>query len=341
MKISTFDYRLPPELIAQKPASPRDSSRLLVVDKATETTEHRRFSDLLEYLKAGDCLVMNETRVIPARLIGRKKHSHGQVEVFLLRQVDHAAWEALVKPSRRLKEGAVVEFDGSDVTATIGKTLEDGKRLVGFDYEGSFETVLEKLGRVPLPPYIKQPLDDPERYQTVYAKNSGSVAAPTAGLHFTSRMLEKLRLKGIESVKVTLDVGLGTFRPVQAEDVESHKMEHERFFISEETATAVNMAKHEGRRVIAVGTTSVRVLESAVRDDGQVEPCDSETGLFIYPGYRFKVVDCLLTNFHLPRSSLLLLVCAFAGTELIMDAYKQAIQERYKFYSFGDAMFIW
>ncbi len=341
MKTCIFDYDLPPELIAQEPVYPRDSSRLLLVDRDNDRIGHKRFSDIVDVVRDGDCLVLNDSRVIPARLIGRKKGTRGQAEIFLVKKTDDMVWQALVKPSRRLPEGTVVEFDGGELTATVGERLKGGPRLVEFACREPFDTLIAELGKVPLPPYIKKPLEDDGRYQTVYAANDGSVAAPTAGLHFTPDLLEMLAARGVEIVKVTLDVGPGTFRPVKAENAEEHEMENERFCISAEAAGAVNKAKREGRRVIAAGTTSVRVLESAAREDGTVTSDDTETGLFIYPGFEFKVVDCLLTNFHLPRSSLLMLVCAFAGTEPIMGAYKQAIYEGYRFYSFGDAMFIW
>lgn len=341
MKTSIFDYGLPQELIAQEPVYPRDSSRLMLVDKSSNEIGHGCFFDIIDYMRAGDCLVLNESRVIPARLIGRKRETKGKAEIFLVKKLGDTTWEALVKPSRRLNDGTTVEFGGGRLTATVGKPLGDGKRIVEFACGGSFEALIHELGMVPLPPYIKKPLEDTERYQTVYAAEEGSVAAPTAGLHFTTDILDRLCEEGVQVVKVALDVGPGTFRPVQAEDVEDHNMERERFSISEQAADAINGAKRDGRRVIAGGTTSVRVLESAARQDGILEPTDTETGLFIHPGFRFKVVDCLLTNFHLPRSSLLMLVCAFSGTELIMSAYKQAIEEKYRFYSFGDAMFIW
>lgn len=344
MKTADFDYTLPPELIAQEPVYPRDSSRLLVVHRNSGALEHRNFTDILEYLKNDDCLVVNETRVIPARLIGHKK-TGGKVEIFLLKRdkvkkgKEENAWEALVKPGARVAPGTEIELaDGA--TATVGERLDGGKRLVTFSYSGSFDEMLARDGEVPLPPYIHTSLADSERYQTVYAKKEGSVAAPTAGLHFTPELLERMRSQGISMAKATLDVGIGTFHPVRAENVEDHRMHEERFEIDAGAADMINGARDKGGRIVAVGTTSVRVLESATDDDGRVKETAGETDLFIYPGYTFKAVDAMVTNFHLPRSSLLMLVCAFAGRELIMKAYEEAVNRRYRFFSFGDAMLI-
>ncbi len=339
MKTALFDYTLPRGLIAQEPVEPRDSSRLMVVDRPTAKIEHRHFYDLADYLRPKDCLVVNETRVIPARLMGRKKETGGQVEFLLLREIDGNRWEVLARPGRRLQAGQIVEFDGGRLAATVEERTPGGGRIVRFVYQGDFEKVLEEIGQVPLPPYIEKPLAVGGRYQTIYARIKGSVAAPTAGLHFTDELIDRLRAIGVTFAPVTLDIGLDTFRPVEEENVEQHHIHTERFSLSELAAGLVNEAIETGGRVIAVGTTSVRVLETQAIDK-QVKPGDGRTELFIYPGYRFKVVDGLVTNFHLPRSTLLMLVCAFGGRELILRAYSEAIREEYRFYSFGDAVLV-
>jgi S-adenosylmethionine:tRNA ribosyltransferase-isomerase len=339
MKRSDFYYDLPEELIAQTPAEKRDMSRLMVLDKKTGEILHRRFCDITEFLRAGDCLVLNNTRVLPARLIGERP-TGGAVEVVLLRDRGGDVWECLVRPGRKMKTGAAVLFGGGELRGTVTDEIEGGNRLIKFEYEGIFLEVLERLGRMPLPPYIHETLSDPERYQTVYSKEVGSAAAPTAGLHFTRELLDKIREMGVDVQFVTLHVGLGTFRPVKAENIEDHEMHAEYCIISEETASAVNRAKKEGRRIIAVGTTSCRTLESRCSDDGRLEPYAGFTNAFIYPGYKFKCIDGLITNFHLPESTLIMLVSALAGRENILNAYNEAIRERYRFFSFGDAMYI-
>lgn len=340
LRVADFDYELPPELIAQKPVEPRDAARMLVVHRATGLLEHRRFSDLPEYIEPGSALVLNDTRVLPARLRGRKK-TGGAVEILLLTPVGESTWEALVRPSRRVPEGTVLDL-GEELRVVIGERLGDGKRavqLIAHEGEDVFK-VLERVGEVPLPPYIHTPLDDPERYQTVYAQQAGSAAAPTAGLHFTPRLLDQLRNQGVSVHSVTLHVGIGTFRPVMTELVTEHRMHAEQYAVPAETARAVNETKRRGGRVFAVGTTTCRTLESAAVEPGTLRPGAGTTDLFIYPGYQFKMVDALITNFHLPRSSLLMLVAAFAGKELIDRAYAEAVKERYRFYSLGDAMLI-
>lgn len=340
MRVEDFDYHLPPELIAQRPVEPRDASRLLVLHRNSGRLEHRRFYELPLYLKPGDVLVLNDTRVIPARLWGKKAKTGGQVEVFLLKPLGGDCWEALVRPGRRVPPGTELIFGGGKLRAKVLKRTPQGGRLVEFEYEGKWEEVIERLGEVPLPPYIKEKLPDPERYQTVYASKPGSVAAPTAGLHFTPRLLKELEEKGIKIVYILLHVGLGTFRPVREEVVEKHKMHAEYFRVDEGAARTINEARRQGGRVIAVGTTVVRTLETVATPEGDIKPGEGLTELFIYPGYRFKAVEGLITNFHLPRSTLLMLVCAFAGREKILEAYQVAIKERYRFYSFGDAMLI-
>ncbi|MDI6799520.1 MAG: tRNA preQ1(34) S-adenosylmethionine ribosyltransferase-isomerase QueA [Actinomycetota bacterium] len=355
MKISDFDYHLPKELIAQTPIEPRDASRLMIVErkrpidwedsKRGGKITHAAFSDIKGYLNPSDCLVLNDTRVIAARLIGERKGTKGQVELLLLKRRGDNLWEALVRPSRRLKPGSRVLFGPPKVglSATILDELGEGKRLVDFETAKDFDGALKEVGILPLPPYITEELSDPERYQTVYSRAQGSVAAPTAGLHFTKDLISELKEVGVRFAHVTLDVGLDTFRPIKMEDPRDHKIHTERFSLSQAAADAINLSRKEKGRIIAVGTTSVRVLETAAgegKDGNQVSPKDGLTSLFIYPGYRFRIVDALITNFHLPKSSLLLMVSAFAGTDLIKRAYEEAISERYRFFSFGDAMLI-
>lgn len=340
LKTSDYYFDLPKELIAQDPLEDRSASRLLVIDKNTGETKDLHFTDLCEYLKPGDCLVLNNTKVIPARLLGVKPDTGAHVEVFLLKRRDHDIWETLVKPGRKLKPGAKVSFGDGLLTAEILDVIEDGNRLVQFHYEGIFEEVLDRLGEMPLPPYITHKLQDKNRYQTVYAKWEGSAAAPTAGLHFTNELLERLKEQGINMAYVTLHVGLGTFRPVKVENVNDHKMHSEYYEITQEAAETINLSKSGGHRVICVGTTSCRTIESAADENGTIRACSGNTEIFIYPGYRFKVMDCLVTNFHLPESTLLMLVSALAGRDHILDAYKHAVAEKYRFFSFGDACFI-
>jgi len=343
MKTSDFDYYLPPELIAQHPAEPRDSSRLMVIDRQTGKFEHRRFFNLPEYLKASDVMVLNDSRVIPARLFGRKVGSGGKIELLLLRRISEGSWEALMRPGKRVKDRTTIEISNGDaseskVTATVTGTGENGIRIVTF----SDETLLPKLGKIPLPPYIHAPLTNPERYQTVYAKEAGSVAAPTAGLHMTPELLEAIRQKGVKTLFVTLHVGLDTFQPVTEDDPAEHTIHRECGILTPEVARELSLAKKEGRRVIGVGTTSVRIVEQAalVSKNAPVEPLTDWVKLYILPGFKFRVVDCMVTNFHLPKSTLLMMVSAFAGKELIERAYAEAIKERYRFYSFGDATLI-
>ncbi len=339
MKTSDFWYELPEELIAQTPLKQRDGSKLLVLDKLSGKVSHRHFYDVIEYLKPGDCLVMNDSRVLPARLLGSRP-TGGAVELLLLRDLGNKQWECLAKPGRKLREGQQVLFGNGELTATITKVYEDGNRIVTFDYEGIFLEVLERLGKMPLPPYIKEELQDQERYQTVYSKEVGSAAAPTAGLHFTQDLLEKIREKGIKTAFITLHVGLGTFRPVKAESIDEHHMHSELCMISAQTAQMLNETKARGGRVICVGTTSCRTLESLVNEDGTFLEKSRWTDIFIYPGYTFKAMDALITNFHLPESTLVMLVSAFAGRENILSAYETAVREKYRFFSFGDAMLI-
>ncbi len=340
MKTSDFNYILPSDLIAQTPVESRDQSRLLVLNRADATIEHRYFYDIVDYLLAGDVLVLNESRVIPARLLGHKAGGGAKVELFLLNRVGDAVWEALAKPGKRLHEGTVIEIESRNsqdaVSVEVRSKGDDGTVTVHF----SDENLIENLGEVPLPPYIHTPVDDPERYQTVYAKTKGSVAAPTAGLHFTPNLLEKIAAKGIELVFVTLHVGLGSFRPVKTEDPLEHSLHQEYFEVTADAAEKINIARHEGRRIVAVGTTAVRSLEWVTQSDGQVRPFSGWNNLFILPGYEFKGVDVLITNFHLPKSTLLMLVAAFAGREQILSAYEEAVLNEYRFYSFGDAMLI-
>ena len=339
MKTQDFYYDLPEELIAQTPLQQRDSSRLLVLDKKTGQLQHRHFFDIIDFLHPGDCLVLNNSRVLPARLIGHRP-TGGAVEVLLLRDLGDKKWECLCKPGRKMQVGSQVIFGNGELTATVAEILEDGNRVVEFCYEGIFLEVLERLGKMPLPPYIKAELADQERYQTVYSKEVGSAAAPTAGLHFTQELLEKLRGKGVKTAFVTLHVGLGTFRPVKAEEITDHHMHSELCMLNSETADILNETKGNGGRIVCVGTTSCRTLESLVQEDGTFRASSKWTEIFIYPGYKFKAMDALITNFHLPESTLVMLVSAFAGRESVLHAYEEAVKERYRFFSFGDAMYI-
>ena len=339
MKKSDFDFYLPEELIAQTPLEKRDGSRLLVLDKESGAMEHRHFYDLPEYLRAGDCLVLNNSRVLPARLIGTRPGG-GAVELVLLRDLGEGRWECLSRPGRKTKPGTELFFGGGELKATVEAVAEGGNRIVKFDYRGIFLEVLERLGKMPLPPYIKEELQDPERYQTVYSRELGSAAAPTAGLHFTNELLEKIQAMGVKVCYVTLHVGLGTFRPVKEDEIENHEMHSEFCIIPEDTARTVTETKQKGGRIVAVGTTSCRTLESFAKDDGTLEACSGWTDIFIYPGYSFKCIDALVTNFHLPESTLIMLVSALAGREHILNAYRTAVEEKYRFFSFGDAMFI-
>ncbi len=348
MKIEEFDYHLPEELIAQKPAEKRDASRLLVVHRDTGETEHRHFYDILEYLNPGDCLVLNNSKVLPARLFGTKEKTGAKVEFLLIKRIEGDLWETMVKPGKRLKPGDSVLFSEKPLLrAEVKDYGNDGTRLVEFQYEGLFMERLEELGSMPLPPYIERSSqeEDKDRYQTVYCEEEGSVAAPTAGLHFTDELLEQAKAKGVELIYVTLHVGIGTFRPVKCENIEEHSMHFEEYHISEESAAAINKAKREGRRIISVGTTSTRTVESAAYYNEatgcmQVKSGEGSTGIFIYPGYEFKIIDSLITNFHLPKSTLLMLISALYDREKILAVYKEAIREKYRFFSYGDAMFI-
>ena len=339
MKTHDFYYDLPEELIAQTPLEKRDTSRLMVLDRETGAVTHKHFYDILDYLKAGDCLVMNDSRVLPARLLGHRP-TGGAVEVLLLRDLGDKCWECLCKPGRKMQVGNEVIFGNGELTATVKAVQEDGNRVVEFHYEGIFLEVLERLGKIPLPPYIKAELQDQERYQTVYSREVGSAAAPTAGLHWTKELLEKARAKGVKTAFVTLHVGLGTFRPVKAENILEHHMHAELCMMSTETASILNETKASGGRVICVGTTSCRTLESLAREDGTFEAGSKWTEIFIYPGYTFKAMDGLITNFHLPESTLVMLVSAFAGRDHVLAAYAEAVREKYRFFSFGDAMCI-
>ena len=339
MKTHDFWYDLPEELIAQTPLEKRDTSRLLVLDRQTGAVSHHHFYDIIEYLREGDCLVMNDSRVLPARLLGHRP-TGGAVEVLLLRDLGQHKWECLCKPGKKMQVGNRVIFGNGELTAQVVAVQEDGNRIVEFEYEGIFFEVLERLGKMPLPPYIKAELQDQERYQTVYSKEVGSAAAPTAGLHFTKELLEKIRQKGVQTAFVTLHVGLGTFRPVKAEEISEHHMHSELCMMSQETADILNATKARGGRVICVGTTSCRTLESLVNDDGSFIAGSRWTDIFIFPGYSFKAMDGLITNFHLPESTLVMLVSAFAGREHVLNAYEQAVAQRYRFFSFGDAMTI-
>lgn len=340
MKRQDFYYDLPEELIAQDPLEDRSSSRLLVLDKETGATSHHIFKEITGYLKEGDCLVINDTKVIPARLIGAKEGTGAKIEILLLKRKENNIWETLVKPGKKAKVGTRIVFGEGLLVGEVVGIVEEGNRLVKFEYEGIFEEILDQLGQMPLPPYITHQLKDKNRYQTVYAKYEGSAAAPTAGLHFTEELLEQIQAKGVKIARVTLHVGLGTFRPVKVEDVTEHHMHTEFYHVSEEAADIINETKKQGGRVICVGTTSCRTIESAADDQGIVHATEGDTDIFIYPGYQFKVLDCLITNFHLPESTLLMLVSALAGKENIMAAYREAVEMRYRFFSFGDAMFI-
>lgn len=340
MKTSDFYFDLPQELIAQDPLEDRSSSRLLVLDKHTGAMEHHIFKDIIDYLHPGDCLVINDTKVIPARLYGSKIGTDAKIEILLLKRKENDVWETLVKPGKKAKPGTKISFGDGLLTGEVIDVLEEGNRLIRFSYEGIFEEILDKLGQMPLPPYITHQLKDKNRYQTVYAKHDGSAAAPTAGLHFTPELLSAIEAKGVKIAHVTLHVGLGTFRPVKVEDVTKHHMHSEFYIVEESQAALINSTKDAGGRVISVGTTSCRTLESAANEHGRVKAGSGWTDIFIYPGYTFKVIDCLITNFHLPESTLLMLVSALAGKEHILKAYETAVQERYRFFSFGDAMFI-
>ena len=339
MKVSDFNYDLPEELIAQHPYDKRDEARLMVLDRKTQTIEHKVFKDIIDYLEPGDCLVINNTKVLPARLLG-KKDTGAKIEFLLLKRIEGDYWEVMVRPGNKLKPGTNVSFGDGILKAEILEVLEGGNRKVKFEYKGIFNEILDKIGLMPLPPYIKETLKDKDKYQTVYAKYDGSAAAPTAGLHFTEELLDKIKKKGIGVANVTLHVGIGTFRPVKVENVEDHLMHSEHFYIKQEDADKINKAKETGHRVIAVGTTSCRVLESIADENGKAAPTESDTSIFIYPGYKFKCLDCLITNFHLPESTLIMLVSSLAGREFILKAYNEAVKERYLFFSFGDAMFI-
>lgn len=340
MNVKDYDYDLPEELIAQDPLEDRSSSRLMVLDRQTGDVEHKHFTDILEYLHPGDCLVINNTKVIPARLFGVKEDTQAKIEVLLLKRKENDIWETLVKPGKKAKPGTKIIFGEGLLTGEVVDVVEEGNRLIQFHYEGIFEEILDQLGEMPLPPYITHKLKDKNRYQTVYAKNEGSAAAPTAGLHFTKELLEKVKEKGVNIAHVTLHVGLGTFRPVKVDDVESHHMHSEFYIVEEDQAKLINDTKKAGKRVIAVGTTSCRTLESATGEDGILKSGSGWTEIFIYPGYHFKMIDALITNFHLPESTLVMLVSALAGKENIMHAYETAVQEKYRFFSFGDAMII-
>ncbi len=340
--LQTKDYYfdLPQEQIAQDPLEDRSSSRLLVLDKETGAREHHIFKDIKSYLKPGDCLVLNNTKVIPARLIGEKEGTGAKVEILLLKRKENDVWETLVKPGKKARPGAKIIFGGGLLSCEILSIEEEGNRLIQFSYDGIFEEILDQLGQMPLPPYITHQLQDKNRYQTVYAKYEGSAAAPTAGLHFTKELLKEIEEMGVRLAYVTLHVGLGTFRPVKVDNVKEHHMHSEFYQVDAQAAEKINQTKKEGGRIICVGTTSCRTIESAAEEDGTMKPCSGETDIFIYPGYKFKVLDCLITNFHLPESTLLMLVSALAGREHVLDAYKEAVDMGYRFFSFGDAMFI-
>lgn len=340
MKLSIFDYELPEELIAQTPLADRTASRLMVLNRNENKVSHESFKNIKQYLKKGDCLVLNNTRVIPARLYGYREDSGRNIEFLLLNRLDTNRWETIVKPGKKLKTGHRVVFGDGELIANVVETLDNGSRIVEFEYEGLFENVLDRLGEMPLPHYITEKLEDRERYQTVYAKFDGSAAAPTAGLHFTKELLQEIENMGVKVAYITLHVGLGTFRPVKVDNIEEHDMHSEWYSVPPETAEIVNKTKAEGGRVIAVGTTSCRTLESATDENGLLPAKSDSTSIFIYPGYKFKMIDALITNFHLPKSTLIMLVSALAGYELTMEAYKKAVEERYRFFSFGDAMFI-
>ena len=340
MKVSDFYFELPEELIAQYPLEKRDSSRLMVLDKKTGEIEHRKFHDILEYLNEGDTLVLNNTRVLPARLIGEKEETGGKIEFLLLKRIEGDKWECLAKPGRKAKVGTVFTFGEGKLKAIVREIGEEGNRIIEFKYDGIFEQVLDELGQMPLPPYIHEKLEDKERYQTVYSKEKGSAAAPTAGLHFTEDLLKEIKDKGVNIAYLTLHVGLGTFRPVKVDDVNNHVMHSEYYHLDKENAELINKTKEAGKRVITVGTTSSRTLETIGDENGRVREQSGWTDIFIYPGYKFKIVDNLITNFHLPESTLIMLVSALAGQDNIMNAYNTAVKEKYRFFSFGDSMFI-
>ncbi|MBP3596345.1 MAG: tRNA preQ1(34) S-adenosylmethionine ribosyltransferase-isomerase QueA [Clostridia bacterium] len=339
MKVSEFNYELPEKLIAQHPYDKRDEARLMILDKENKKTEDKVFKDIIDYLKPGDCLVINNTKVIPARLYG-KKDTGANVEFLLLKRIEGDFWEVMVRPGNKLKPGSIAYFGDGILKAEILEVLEGGNRKVKFEYDGIFNEILEQIGLMPLPPYIKAALEEKNKYQTVYAKYEGSAAAPTAGLHFTEELLEKIEQKGIEIANVTLHVGIGTFRPVKVENIEEHSMHSEHYYIKSEDVEKINKAKQSGNRVIAVGTTSCRVLESVADENGLLKEVEGDTNIFIYPGYKFKCIDALITNFHLPESTLIMLVSSLAGKEFTMKAYEEAVKKEYKFFSFGDAMFI-
>ncbi len=340
LKKSDFYFDLPQELIAQDPLEDRSASRLLVLDRKTGAVEHHTFREIMNYVRSGDCLVLNNTKVIPARLMGVKEDTGAAIEVLLLKRRDSDVWETLVKPGKKARPGAKIVFGDGCLRAEVLDVVEEGNRLLRFDYEGIFEEVLDRLGEMPLPPYITHKLQDKNRYQTVYAKYEGSAAAPTAGLHFTEELLAQIEEMGVNIAYVTLHVGLGTFRPVKADNILEHHMHSEHYEVTPETAELINRTKESGRRVICVGTTSCRTVESAADENGRVQPGCGDTEIFIYPGYRFKVLDCLITNFHLPESTLVMLVSALAGRENVLAAYREAVEERYRFFSFGDAMLV-
>ena len=340
MKRQDFYFELPEELIAQDPLEDRSGSRLLVLDKESGEVSHHTFREITDYLEPGDCLVLNDTKVIPARLIGSKVGTDAKIEILLLKRKENDVWETLVKPGKKAKPGAKISFGEGLLVGEVIDVVEEGNRLIKFHYEGIFEEILDQLGQMPLPPYITHQLEDKNRYQTVYAKHSGSAAAPTAGLHFTPELLKQIEEKGIDIAKVTLHVGLGTFRPVKVDDILEHHIHSEFYRIEQAEADKINRAKETGHRVICVGTTSCRTIESAADENGRLRECSGWTEIFIYPGYQFKILDCLLTNFHLPESTLIMLVSALAGREHVLSAYEEAVKERYRFFSFGDAMFI-
>lgn len=339
MKVSDFNYDLPQELIAQHPYDKRDEARLMVIDKKTQKIEHKVFKNIIEYLNEGDCLVINNTKVLPARLYG-KKDTGANVEFLLLKRIENDVWEAMVRPGNKLKPGSKVSFGEGLLKAEILEVLAEGNRKVKFEYDGIFNEILDQIGLMPLPPYIKEKLENNDDYQTVYAKYDGSAAAPTAGLHFTEELLEEIRKKGVKIANVTLHVGIGTFRPVKVENVEEHNMHSEHFYIKKEDADMINEAKKSGHKIISVGTTSCRVLESVADENGLVKEIEGDTNIFIYPGYEFKCIDRLVTNFHLPESTLIMLVSSLAGKDFVMQAYEEAVKEKYQFFSFGDAMMI-
>lgn len=338
--INTYDYDLPQELIAQTPAEPRDSSRLMVYDRANKKIEHKHFYDIENYLKKGDVLVINNTRVIPARLIGEKVETKAKIEVLLLKRINLTDWEALLKPGKRAKKGTIIKFS-EELSLEVLEETDFGGKIVRFIFDGKFEEILDRIGIMPLPPYIKETLKDKSRYNTIYSKINGSAAAPTAGLHFTKELLERLKNKGVIITEVLLHVGLGTFRPVDENNIKDHKMHSEHIEVTKETCDIVNQAKKEGRRVIAVGTTSIRTLESSCDENGLLVPTNKETSIFIYPGYKFKIIDGIITNFHLPKSTLIMLISTFAGIDETLNLYKIAVKEKYRFFSFGDAMFLY